>query len=100
MGPRSADRGIVSSVHRDGGARSASMGPRSADRGIIVFPPRVISHFFHASMGPRSADRGISRPSNYSIVNDLRYGQREAIAEPSTSHMLPFPLRRKHSEIK
>ena len=76
MGPRSADRG--NSTTRDRSARervTASMGPRSADRGnstVRLGRSRRSAH--RASMGPRSADRGISRHSNYSIFNDLRYG--------------------------
>lgn len=52
-----------------------------------------------ASMRPRSADRGISRHSNYSIINDLRYGQREAIARSSLSQLSPHLFRSNHCKI-
>jgi hypothetical protein len=55
--------------------------------------------FSCASMGPRSADRGISCHSNYSIVNDLRYGYREAMAWPSISQLAPHPFLDNHQEI-
>ena len=52
-----------------------------------------------ASMGPRSADRGNGRRSNYSIINDLRYGQREARSLASMSQLPPHHLPHNHREI-
>ena len=75
------------------------MGPRSADRGITLDWLAGDSSHFAASMGPRSADRGISRHSNYSIVNDLRYGQREAVTWPSMSHLSQHPFLHNHRGI-
>src|SRR5579875_1564647 len=81
MGPRSGDRGNISSSYRHIGDSPASMGPRSGDRGNSYGHPQILSDFrlqwgrdlviaemwntplpaplhIRASMGPRSGDRG------------------------------------------
>src|SRR5579875_1061619 len=106
MGPRSGDRGNISSSYRHIGDSPASMGPRSGDRGNSYGHPQILSDFrlqwgrdlviaemwrkaavilgsqCVSSMGPRSGDRGNSAKSALKKSHpELQWGRDLVIAE-------------------